>query len=212
MSGRAGMTDVFCLQEAYDDEGGMKQLAIALLPDYQAIFTYKALEDKDDFPQATFVHPHLQVLGHQVLFPDNPNVGLGIATVVEDDGKQIAICNFHGRSKPGHKLDTPDRLAQSQGIIDFFATLAIPLTVIGGDFNVDHNTEAIQMFERAGYRNLIAENGVRTTRNRLTWERYPNTPQYHSDYVFVSPGVKVKSFEVPDNEISDHLPLILQIG
>jgi len=31
----------------------------------------------------------------------------------------------------------------------------------------------------------------------------------HSDYVFVSLEVKVKKFEVPNIEISDHLPLIL---
>ena len=211
IASRAGKTDIFCLQEAYSGNGGMGQLAVALLPGYQPICVYKALDDKDDFPQATFVHRRLQEINHEVLFPNNPNVGLGIATVVEYGGNQIAVCNFHGRSKPGHKLDTPDRLAQSRDIIEYFATLAIPLTIIGGDFNTDLDTEAIRMFNQAGYRNLITEYGIRTTRNRLAWEKYPNTPQLHSDYVFVRPSVQVISFEVIDNEISDHLPLILKI-
>ena len=33
--------------------------------------------------------------------------------------------------------------------------------------------------------------------------------QHFADYVFVSKDVKVKKFEVPYLEISDHLPLIL---
>ena len=83
--------------------------------------------------------------------------------------------------------------------------------MIGGDFNLAPETKSIAMLTENGYRDLIKDFKIRTTRNRLAWEMYPESKQYFSDYVFASPEVKVKEFTVPENEISDHLPLILDI-
>jgi endonuclease/exonuclease/phosphatase family metal-dependent hydrolase len=85
------------------------------------------------------------------------------------------------------------------------------MKIIGGDFNLLPETKSAQMFEENDYRSLIKEFRIRTTRNRLAWELYPNDKQYYADYVFVSPGVNVKEFSVPENEISDHLALILRV-
>jgi len=145
------------------------------------------------------------------VFPDNPDVGLGITTQIDYHGTPLAICNFHGRSRPGDKLDTPERLSQSQGLIDCFRSLPLPL-ILGGDFNLDIHSTSISLLEKAGYKNLITEYAIRTTRNRIIWDKYPATPQLYSDYVFVSPDISVTDFIVPENEISDHLPLILRIA
>jgi endonuclease/exonuclease/phosphatase family metal-dependent hydrolase len=83
--------------------------------------------------------------------------------------------------------------------------------IIGGDFNLNKNTESVKMFEKNGYRNLIEEFGIEVTRNHLIWDLYPENIQFWADYLFVSPEVKVKSFEVPKNEVSDHLPQVLVI-
>jgi len=187
----------------------MWQLAIDLLPGYQTDFASKAIAD-DDFAQATLVHPEVNTINQVVLFPTEQEFGLGIVTAISHGRQPLTICNFHGRSRPGNKLDTPERLAQFRAVIDYFRTLAVPL-IIGGDFNVDIDTESIRMFELAGYTNLIKKFKIRTTRNRIAWKRYPLTPQLHSDYVFVNDQVRVKSFEVPEVEISDHLPMILNI-
>jgi endonuclease/exonuclease/phosphatase family metal-dependent hydrolase len=68
------------------------------------------------------------------------------------------------------------------------------------------------MFEENGYRDLIKEYKISTTRNRLAWEMYPDNKQLFSDYVFLSPGITINNFSVPDNEISDHLPMILEVS
>lgn len=68
------------------------------------------------------------------------------------------------------------------------------------------------MFEKNGYKDLIKDYKIPTTRNKVAWKMYPDNPQLYSDYVFVSSGIEVKSFSVIENEISDHLPLILEIG
>jgi endonuclease/exonuclease/phosphatase family metal-dependent hydrolase len=64
-----------------------------------------------------------------------------------------------------------------------------------------------------GYRNLIKDFGIKSTRGRICWEQYKHKPgftkQFFADYIFVSKRVGVKGFQVPHIEISDHLPLIL---
>jgi endonuclease/exonuclease/phosphatase (EEP) superfamily protein YafD len=122
--------------------------------------------------------------------------------------KNLTIANVHGISKPGEKFDTPERLGQSKKIIEHFKGMN-GLKIIGGDFNLMPDTKSVKMFEKAGYKNLIKDFDIKNTRNELSWKQF-NNYQYFADYVFVSPEVKVKSFEVPYMEISDHLPQILE--
>jgi len=83
--------------------------------------------------------------------------------------------------------------------------------VIGGDFNLMPDTESVGLFEKSGYKNLIKDFDIKTTRSSLNSGKYPEGDiQYFADYAFVSPEVKVKDFKVPQVEISDHLPLILE--
>jgi endonuclease/exonuclease/phosphatase family metal-dependent hydrolase len=205
----AGRADMFCLQEAYNTGYNMQQICRRLLPGYSATFAYKKIDD-DDFAQATYTRHKLRIVRTQELFGEDDQIGTGIISVIEDVSGPITICNFHGRSQPGHKQDTPERLTQTKQLLETFKTIA-GRRIIGGDFNVDISTQSIQLFEDAGYINLIKKFGIRTTRNKVAWEQYPDTPQLHSDYIFVSPDVLVKNFEVLENEISDHLPMILEI-
>jgi len=124
--------------------------------------------------------------------------------------KELFLGNVHGKARPGHKLDTPARLRQSRKIIKLFLRYKGP-KIIGGDFNLSPETKSIRIFEERGYWNLVKDFGVKSTRNRLVWDdlKKGEEKQYFADYVFVSPEVKVGSFSVPDIEISDHLPLIL---
>ncbi|MCC6177233.1 MAG: endonuclease/exonuclease/phosphatase family protein [Chloroflexi bacterium] len=121
--------------------------------------------------------------------------------------RKVLVANFHGTPTPGAKLDTPERLAQSRRIRDFLREEDGEV-VLAGDFNLLPDTESIALLERY-WRNLVREYRVTTTRSRLN--TYYGTPeeQKYADYVFVSSGVAVSGFAVPDVAISDHLPLIL---
>lgn len=118
----------------------------------------------------------------------------------------------HGTPMPGDKQDTPIRLNFSRKIINIAKNGAKPI-IIGGDFNLMPDTKSIRGLTEAGFVNLIKKFNIKTTRNRLAWDFYKNEPgfikQYFADYCFVSKNIKVKSFEVPEVEVSDHLPLIL---
>ncbi|PIR86961.1 MAG: hypothetical protein COU11_03020 [Candidatus Harrisonbacteria bacterium CG10_big_fil_rev_8_21_14_0_10_49_15] len=119
----------------------------------------------------------------------------------------LTVGSLHGLWQQ-HKKDTPERLEQSRLLLDFFRQQT-GAKILLGDFNLEPHTESIAMISRE-LRNLITENEIFTTRNAQykDMERYKD---YIADYAFVSKDVKVKKFDLPPIEVSDHLPLVLEI-
>jgi len=203
---QAKTTDIFCFQEATEM---VQQRCAAALVDYDGFHDYKYIDADDYFPISTYVRKHLSVLSSGTLMSDRDDQGLSLYVTIETPTGRMLIGNVHGKSRPGDKLDNPGRIAQSQTLIDFFKTKTDPV-IIGGDFNVQRETRSIGLFAENGYRDLISEYDIKTTRNHLAWDRFPHKMLY-SDYVFVGNTVTVQRFAVPDNEVSDHLPLILEV-
>lgn len=244
---RAEETDVFCFQEVMGNEKGeVRNVSLGFrtnelqelerrLPDFHVYYAVTQ-DDMDMEPipgatvhwgVATFVKKSHTVISHQDFFlcngrntyipQDYSTLGYNaLCVTIATDAFPLTICNMHGISEPGHKRDTPQRLAQSQKILDSLKDQAGE-KIIMGDFNLFPDTESVHMFESAGFRNLIREYGIPTTRGTLVKQlnpHYANTPlgfQEFADYTFVSPGIDVKAFEVPDLPISDHLPMILKL-
>ncbi|MEO6110025.1 MAG: endonuclease/exonuclease/phosphatase family protein [Candidatus Saccharimonadales bacterium] len=199
-------TDIFCFQEATDE---MKHHCADVLSGYKEVCDYKYLSDKDNFPQSMFIKKDIDVLTSGTLMASEMDRGLAIYAKVKINGVPTYVCNVHGTAHPKNKLDSPVRLEQSSEIINFFKDKKEPV-VIGGDFNIFPETESIEVFALHGYRNLIKDFAIETTRNRLAWDRFP-VKMLYSDYVFINDKIKCQSFIVPQNEISDHLPMLLEI-
>jgi len=198
--------DVFCFMEAGNE---FRLKCKELLLNYTCVSADKVIVAENGRYQATYVKKENTIIKSGALLGEDQLVGLGLFTQVQGKNEVINIASIHGIALPGEKLDNPKRLEQSKIIIDYMAKIE-GSKLIGGDFNLDINTKSVAMFEENGYRNLIKEYKIDTTRNRFAWDPYP-TKQLWADYLFVSPEVKVKSFEVPKNEVSDHLPLIIGI-
>jgi len=171
--------------------------------------------------QSIFVKNDIQIIGNNQihLFRQLPgDTGSLQKMKLKKGNLTFVIGGVHGKAAPGSKKDTKLRLNQSKTILDSFDLKKEP-TIIGGDFNLMPESQSIKMFEGQGYRNLIKEFGITSTRNHLAWKQAKEIEakggrkyygiQNFADYVFVSPDIKVKNFDVPDVEISDHLPLIL---
>ncbi len=201
-------TDIFCFQEATD---AMKRSCAHALVNYQEISSFKYISDNDNFALSTFVKKDIELLSSGTLLADDMNVGSAVYAEVKYGNNRISICNVFGRARPSEKLDNPDRLQFSSDLIEFFKDKDEPV-IIGGDFNLEHTTESIGMFERYHYRNLITEFAIKTTRNHLVWDRFPDNKMYYSDYVLVNDKIRLDSFVVEDNEVSDHLPMVVRIG
>ena len=200
-------TDIFCFQEAYEN---MKILGGNILKNYQEVSATKFVTEYDNFQQTIYVKQSIPIIASGTILADRENCGLGLYVEVQSDNSTIRICNFHGMSRPVDKSDNPNRILQSEELIKFYDGKAS--VIIGGDFNIFPTNKSEQMFEEHGYRDLIKDFNIQTTRNQYAWEMYPNSKQYYSDYVFMSPDLTLKEFTVVDNLVSDHLPLHVVVG
>ncbi len=123
-----------------------------------------------------------------------------------NEGKQSTVCNLHGIWVKGTKGDTSSRIKQSQMIKDFLDKQR-GAKILCGDLNLDINTQSLKLLE-VSMKNLIKEYKIPTTRNKF----YERTDDKFADYALVSNDVIVSNFKVPNVEISDHLPLILEFS
>lgn len=188
--------------------------------------TLTLVDEPIQFGPATWIKKNLPIVastdfflcnGYNTFVPnDYGTLGYGLLAVdLFVAGRPLTICNAHGTSVPGNKLDTSERLAQSQKILSFVETRQGE-KIIAGYFNLFPNTKSIGLIEKASFQNLIKEYNITTTRGSLVKKLHPEYGegpfgfQEFADYTFVSPGVKVINFEVPDIPISDHLPMILE--
>lgn len=197
--------DVFCFQEAVDN---FMLKSAGMFSNFEMAELSKHADGIWDFALKTLVREGIIAEQKNVL-AEEQDTGLVMMGTINIRDEKMVIANVHGKPyHPDDKKDTEGRLRQSKEIIESIEMCRGEKMVIGGDFNLDIDTESIRMFEKAGYRNLIKEFGIKTTRNRLAWI-YPEKHLF-ADYVFVSPEVKVKSFEVIDILVSDHLPMVLE--
>ena len=205
----ADRTDIFCFQEAGGDNADEvidELLATGL---FQSITAEKQVDADIYYQIYTLVKRHFQVeRTYQLLNDSDASTGQALAVEVKAGDERVTIVNVHGVPYPGHKLDTEGRLRQTEEII---AALDVSMSVVvTGDFNLLPEARSTARFHEAGYRNLIVDWAIPTTRNRHVWERYPNNKQLFADYMFTSPSVTVRDFCVPTCEVSDHLPLLLE--
>ena len=123
----------------------------------------------------------------------------------ENHGKNFTLSNLHGYWYRGPKTDTEARLEQSRRIKQFLDR-TVGEKILCGDFNLWPETESLHILEQ-GMKNLIKTSSISTTRSSL----YSWTDKF-ADYTLVSPGVQVVRFEVLQDTVSDHLPLMLEFN
>ncbi len=204
-------TDVFCFQESREEDRAAYAKLLA------NDFTLVSIERRNEltgsnYGNAFYVRKTIPIRSTGTLFEDEPDaqdIGLAVYAALDVGGTEVTVCNVHGVPRPGDKLDTPVRVRQTQTILDTFA--GQKAVIIGGDFNLLPDTKSVQLFAEHDYKNLISDFAIKTTRNHITFEKYPNNIQLYADYVFASPSVKVKNFVVPAVVVSDHQPLELEV-
>ena len=218
--------DVYCFQEVYNDAHGkdtiwldtnldlLKDLKAALpnymcyydphLSDYWglALFVRKGhiIKEQGEW----FVHKHK---GHDYEREKVGHTAKNVHYVTLEDAEhhRLTIINFHGLWNGQGKGDSPERIEQSQELLDFCGRIRNPY-ILCGDFNLLPTSDSLLMFEKFGMKNLIKEYGITSTRTSL----YPKEGRF-ADYAFVSPEITVKHFEVLPDEVSDHAPLFIEI-
>jgi exonuclease III len=226
-------TDIFCLQEIwsapYKDFAG--HLAGGLPIDHSQIMTNGRQEIGELFPDhRKYFHPHfmenygLMMLvsnkfeviaeGELFVYKEKGHVPKGdiggharniqyVTLLINNNS--VTVINFHGLWNGKGKTDTEDRIKQSENIINFIKSINGEC-VLCGDFNLLPDTQSIKIFESNGLRNLIKEYNVKSTRSS-----FYTKPIRHADYVFISKKLKLNSFKVLPDEVSDHLAMFLDV-
>ena len=214
--------DIFCLQEVYHNaeetistEDRQVTLNIFselqnLLPDHQGFFRPTVA---NIYGIGMFVNKKVKVLNEgEIIIHNNPHYlgsgprhsrNLQWLECMQDEQK-YSIINVHGLWNGMGKNDCPERLAQSEKIKNFISKLNMP-KILCGDFNLRPDTQSIKIIEEGGMNNLIRQYDVTSTRTNL----YPKNEKF-ADYIFTSPEIKIKHFEVLACEVSDHAPLLLE--
>lgn len=232
-------TDIFCFQEVYNTTSNIKLYQdiranllyelTTILKDFQSFYSieisgFDSNPDPVDFDltagKALFVKNNIKVedKGDILLYGNrlekspkkdfsNLPVTLQYTNLVTQD-KSLLICNVHGTSFPGSKLDTALRLEHSKKLVNFLKSQG-KVKIVAGDFNLLPQTQSIKILENE-MRNLIQEFNIPQTRSNLSPYYKKLDFQKFADYIFVSKDINVKSFQVPNIEISDHLPMILE--
>ncbi len=236
IAAEAQRTQIFCFQEVTESPAASTEFkdcrihsfseVAKLLPGWHAVYDPAQdgflLNQKTDVPvsygQALYVAPGLEVVSVSSVesYPgapdaDQPGIinrrGIFQVSRIQHETGEFTVINVHGLAYPGHKLDTTERLEQFNRLNKLVKSQTGPV-IVCGDLNLFPNTESLQL-ARGALRDLIAEYRVATTRNFNTWRNHMDDRQFMSDYMFVTPDIRVNSFEVPYNEVSDHLPLIV---
>jgi endonuclease/exonuclease/phosphatase family metal-dependent hydrolase len=164
--------------------------------------------------QAIFVRKSLSVIGnggfraYQVLPLETDNGGKITGSCqwidIQTENGPVTVLNLHGLWQKGRsKLDTPERLLQSQIIHEFFAARTGG-KILCGDFNLVPDGQSMTILEQ-GMKNLVKEYGITSTRSSY----YKETIKF-ADYILVSPEIKIKDFKVLPDEVSDHLSLLVE--
>jgi endonuclease/exonuclease/phosphatase family metal-dependent hydrolase len=184
-----------------------------LLPDHTGYF---APAEAGEWGLAIFARKSLKILEHGDFFVyrerdsmvgrDATTIGrnLQFLTVTYNE-QNLNFLNFHGFWSGQGKLDSPERLIQSENIIKFIKNLTGEV-ILAGDFNLLPETQSLNTIEKElNLRNLVKEHKIESTRTSY----YPR-PEKFADYVLCSAGIEVKNFSALPDEVSDHKALFLE--
>jgi len=202
----------------------------AIMPDHDAGFFPSARGvlhgDSSSYPSefglATFTRRSLSVIGQALDFvhgsfsPDGwgahprPRNAHGVRLFDPERNEPIAVVHLHGLRELDGKVDTPHRRAQAQALVQLIHRVWSPgeRLVVCGDFNLLPDSETFTILGALGLTDLVTLQGFTDTRTSF----YRKASRF-ADYLLVTPNIEVRRFEVVEApEVSDHRPLLLDIG
>ena len=151
-----------------------------------------------------FLKNKLVKLTDWTIWPKNEAKSVQVVDLRLPGNKKLRILNYHGiwtKEKIGNK----ETLAACEKISQLATEVNYP-TIITGDFNLFPDTESMRVFHD-NFISLVNKYNIQTTRPKAN--ELSHLKRNVIDFIFISNGIKVKSFEVLDTDVSDHLPLIL---
>ncbi len=120
--------------------------------------------------------------------------------------KKVKVMNVHGPVWMDGLVDTKRRLRMKDVLLEQIE--GEEYVILGGDFNVQSNTETISSIEKR--LKSVFYNQLETSFNM----KRKSNPGYASavvDMIFVSDQIQILNRECPQVDVSDHLPLVVEV-
>lgn len=219
----AEQPDLVCMQEVNDLEGrsGYKFFATLneikegaglshafMAPTYSARYMEReisygnAILSRLPFDSTDTIFTYREYIRNFDVVRDGGNIrNLQIASV-KVDGKPLTIMNHHGWHVVDSKQGNAETMRQMRMIAEKIRSLRGPI-ILCGDFNLSPDSESLALINHE-LTNLSKQNGLKRTYGPLS------KVDEVCDYIFVNDKIKVNSFQMSDELISDHKALILE--
>lgn len=126
------------------------------------------------------------------------------STVQFPDGTILHVLNTHAPVEIGKRLESALIKSNMCKIAAYIKTLDGPL-LLSGDFNHYKESSALQPLYDLGLENLSVRYGVDVARNQMSWKADEAVC-----HIFINDRIHVDHFEVAQDPVSDHQPLILK--
>lgn len=201
------------------------QVLTGALPEYQHFFAPEILlrypEGKIDIGNAIFSKYPIeneQTIFLNVSYGEYDTVPVGgdfskhpknmQCCELDIDNETLTVCNLHGIWGLSG-VDNEDRLKMSDLIVKQIK--GKEKLILAGDFNLKPNTQTIANIEK--HLTNVFKDRLETTFNltRKDLEKFPGYATAVVDMIFTSPDLVVAKSTCPDLDVSDHLPLIIEL-
>ncbi|MBU0576717.1 endonuclease/exonuclease/phosphatase family protein [Patescibacteria group bacterium] len=225
--------DIMLLQETYDGKSlkiekrfRTVSLLTKLFPNHSYNFAPSYLDTRkkegdiqngqliiSKFPlnESQTIHPDVPygAYDHDSLIDFSNFPALLQTAFIQVNSKKIKLLNIHGPVNFDGTADTKRRLKMRDIILQEIKNQ--PNTILGGDFNIQPQTQTIRDIE-AKLTNVFKDE-LKTTFNlkQKNLTNYPGFADAVVDMMFISPNIKVLKKSCPPVNISDHLPLVAHL-
>ncbi len=125
---------------------------------------------------------------------------------IQIEGQEVDLLNVHGPVNYNGSWDSPRRLKMSQDIVARIQGRS--KVILAGDFNVRPDTQTIRQIEN--HLTNVFKDELKTTFN-MKQKTNPGYADSVVDMVFVSPSIKIVDHYQPQVDVSDHLPLTVEL-
>lgn len=219
---QAEQPDIVCMQEVNDLEGraGYKFFATLdeikagsdldnafMSPAYASRYMERELEygnaiaSKFPISSSRTVFTNGQYKRNFDITKDDGNIRNLQVVELDTAGTKLNLLNHHGYHIKGSKAGDDNTIKAMQTIAQTIDSLHGPV-ILCGDFNLAPDSQSINIINQK-LTNLSIANKLRSTYNQF------GTSDTVCDYIFVNNLVKVRSFKMSDEAVSDHKALIL---
>lgn len=219
--------DIICLQEIYSckehvpnwDSYSSLEILQEALPEmkhwfFAPLFSYKvwgrrvtqgnAIASRFPMSNEHVEFTHGRFVKDEDHIPNTRNFQTCQLTI--DDKRKLSLVNHHAYWDK-NPAGNPTSVKAMRKVVDAVNAIQKPI-IVCGDLNVRPETETMQLFKGL-LENLTETHGVKTTLTQVAGS-FDNNNTVACDHILVSSDVQVKHFEVSDEIVSDHKPLVLE--